>query len=237
MEILLYFEELSRNCFMYKFLRLFKKTFPNFVMATFLLEIEKHLEGCKNILDVGCGNNSPIGLLDKKYNTIGIDGYKPSVEESKKSKIHNAYILGDIRKLNSLVKKKSFDAVIALDVIEHLKKKDGYRLLASMERASRKRVILVTPNGFVPQYNKDNRLQAHLSGWNIEDFAKAGYIAEGIYGTKLCNVFRNDEAQLRYQPKVVWTFIWGLLVEITHHLYTKKHPTHSIALLAVKKIS
>ena len=68
---------------MKKFLRIFKKTFPRFVLATFILEIEKHLKDCKTILDVGCGNNSPIGLLEEKYNTIGVDAYKPSIEESK----------------------------------------------------------------------------------------------------------------------------------------------------------
>lgn len=221
---------------MKKFLRIFQRTFPNFVLATFILEIEKHLGGCKTILDVGCGDNSPVGLFENKYTTVGIDGYKPAIEYSKKQKIHNAYIYGDIKKLTSLVKKKSFDAVMALDVIEHLKKEDGYKLLNDMERAARKKVILVTPNGFVPQYNKDNKLQLHLSGWSIRDFTKVGYKVEGIYGTKFCNVFRNEEAQLRFRPKFLWTFIWGVLVEVTHHLYTKRHPNYSIGLLAIKKM-
>lgn len=219
---------------MKKFLRILGKTFPRFVLATFVVEIEKHLRGCKTILDVGCGDKSPVGLLENKYTTVGIDGYKPAIEESKKKKIHNSYILGDIKKLNSLVKKKSFDAVMALDVIEHLDKDDGYKLLDNMERAARKKVILVTPNGFIPQYNKENKLQAHLSGWTVKDFASKGYRVEGIYGTKFCNIFRNDEAQLRWRPQFFWKLVWGLLVEITHHLYTKKNPKHAIALLAVK---
>ncbi len=222
---------------MKKFLRIFKKTFPRFVLATFILEIEKHLKDCKTILDVGCGNNSPIGLLEEKYTTIGIDAYKPSITSSEKQKIHNAYILGDIKKLNTLVKKKSFDAVMALDVIEHLEKDNGYKLLDDMERTARKKVILVTPNGFIPQYNKENKLQAHLSGWTVEDFTNRGYQVEGIYGTKFCNILRTDEAELRWKPKFFWALVWGILVEITHHLYTKKNPKYSIGLLAVKKIT
>lgn len=221
---------------MSKFLSVFKKTFPRFVLATFIVEIEKHLKDCKTILDVGCGNNSPISFLEEKYTTVGVDAYKPSIEESKKRKIHNAYILGDIKRLSTLVKKKSFDAVLALDVIEHLKKDDGYKLLDNMEKAARKKVILVTPNGFIPQYNKDNKLQAHLSGWTVEDFKNRGYHVEGIYGTKLCNVLRSDEAELRWKPKLFWALVWGVLVEITHHLYTKKNPKYSIGLLAVKEI-
>lgn len=221
---------------MKKFLKIFKKTFPSFVMATFILEVEKHLRGSKTILDVGCGSNSPIDLLEGRYTSVGIDGHKPAIEESKKRKIHNAYILGDIKKLDTLVKKKSFDAVVALDVIEHLQKDDGYKLLDNMERAARKKVILVTPNGFLPQYNKDNKLQAHLSGWTVEDFTNSGYRVEGIYGTKFCNVFRTNEAELRWRPKFFWGLVWGILVEITHHLYTKNNPKHSIGLLAVKEI-
>lgn len=221
---------------MKKFFRLFKKTFPSFVMATFIIEIEKHLNNCESILDVGCGDSSPIALLENSYVSVGIDGHKPSIKRSKNKKIHNDYKLGDIKKLNILVKKKSFDAVIALDVIEHLKKEDGYKLLDDMEKAARKKVILVTPNGFVPQYNKENNLQAHISGWTTQDFRNKGYRVEGIYGTKLCNVLRNDEAELRWKPRIFWALVWGVLVETTHHLYTKKKPEYAISLLAVKNI-
>jgi hypothetical protein len=222
---------------MKKFLRLLKKTFPRFVMATFIYEIENHLKDCKTIMDVGCGENSPIFLLEEQYQTVGIDGHKPSIDLSKKRKIHDTYIYGDIKKLNSLVKRKSYDAVIALDVIEHLEKKDGYTLLDNMERAARKKVILVTPNGFIPQHYKNNNLQAHLSGWTVEDFEKKGYQVEGIYGTKLCNIMRTEEAELRWKPRFFWALVWGILVEITHHLYTKKNPKYAISLLAVKTIN
>ena len=222
---------------MRKFFRILKKTFPRFVLATFIIEIEKHLKDCRTILDVGCGDNSPISFLEEKYTSVGVDAYKPAIEDSKKRKIHNSYIHGDIKKLSSLAKAKSFDAVIALDVIEHLKKEDGYKLLDNMEKIARKKIILVTPNGFIPQFNKDNKLQAHLSGWTVKDFKKRGYHVEGIYGTKLCNVMRTDEAELKWRPKIFWALVWGVLVEITHHLHTKKNPEDSIGLLAVKEIS
>ena len=61
------------------------------------MEVEKHLKGCQSILDVGCGNNSPISFLEEKYTTVGVDAYKPAIEDSKKRKIHDAYILGDIK--------------------------------------------------------------------------------------------------------------------------------------------
>lgn len=222
---------------MKKIFQLFKKTFPSFVLATFILEIEKHLKNSESILDIGCGEDSPLKFLQGKYHMVGIDGHKPSIVKSKRKKLHDDYIIGDLLTLNKLAKQKSFDAVIALDVIEHFEKEDGYKLLDDMERIARKKVILITPNGFVPQFNKDNKLQAHLSGWSVSDFKKRGYKVEGMYGTKLCGIFRNEQAELRFKPRLLWTFVWGVLVETTHHLYTKKHPEHSIALLAVKKIN
>lgn len=69
---------------MKKFFKLFKRTFPGFVLATFILEIEKHLDGCQTILDVRCGENFPIQYLNEKYKTLGIDGYNASIQLSKK---------------------------------------------------------------------------------------------------------------------------------------------------------
>jgi SAM-dependent methyltransferase len=201
------------------------------------MEIDKHLKGCKTVLDVGCGNNSPLRFLNKKYRIVGVDNYQKALDESRQKAIHDKYYKLDIKKLSNKFKKNSFDAVVALDVIEHLKKNEGYKLLKDMENAARKKVILVTPNGFVPQYNKDNNLQEHLSGWKVCDFTNRGYYVEGIYGTKFCNVFRTEEAELRWKPRFFWRLIWGILVEITHHLYTKNNPQYSIGLLAVKKIA
>ena len=219
---------------MKRFFILLKKTFPNFVSVTIIYELEKYLSGCKRIADVGCGDASPLRFLENKYFTLGIDGHKDSISTSKKNKIHNEYIIGDIKKLKKLVKKKSYDAAVALDVIEHLNKKDGYKLLDDMEGIARKSVVILTPNGFVPQFNKDNKLQEHLSSWSVDDFLKKGYKVQGIYGTKFCNIFRNEDATLKFKPRFFWGLVWAILVLITHYSYTRDHPEYSIGLLATK---
>ena len=43
---------------------------------------------------------------------------------------------------------RSFDAVIALELLEHLNKEEGYELIHNMERWARSKVIVSTPNGF-----------------------------------------------------------------------------------------
>lgn len=219
-----------------KILTSFKKSFPNFNLVTLVKEIEDNLSGCKSILDVGCGNNSPLRLLSKPYKMVGVDGFDKAIAESKQRKIHQEYILGDVRKLTRKFDKKSFDCVIALDVIEHLTKEEGYIFLANLEKIAGKRVILVTPNGFIEQYKEHNKLQEHLSAWTTEDFQKIGYKVIGLYGHKFFTNLRTVEGELRYQPRLLWGLIWGILAEVMHYTWTKKHPQQALELLAVKKI-
>lgn len=122
---------------MKRFISQFKKTFSSFVLVTFIYEIEKYLSDCKTILDVGCGDSSPIRFFEKKYYNLGIDGHRPSIKFSKQNKIHVDYIIGNLKNLGKLVKKKSFDAVMALDVIEHFNKQGGYKLLDDMEKIAK----------------------------------------------------------------------------------------------------
>lgn len=75
----------------------------------------------------------------------------------------------------------SVDSIFLLDVIEHLEKADGMRLLNEMERVARQQIVVFTPLGFMPQHldlnEKDawglagGEMQLHRSGWLPSDFA------------------------------------------------------------------
>lgn len=206
-----------------------KATFPNFALASYARQIEDNLKGCETILDVGCGDNSPLSLLSKKYDMTGVDGFKKWLEKSRKKKIHDDYVRLDVRKLPSKFKRKSFDAVIALDVIEHLPKDQGFKFLKDLESIARKVVILNTPNGFIDQHNEENKLDEHLSGWSIKDFKSQGYKVLGVYGFK---PLRGEYGRLRIQPRV----FWGIVSLLSHYLVAKNHPKYSFSLMAIKKI-
>jgi 2-polyprenyl-3-methyl-5-hydroxy-6-metoxy-1,4-benzoquinol methylase len=103
-------------------MKFYKKVFPDFHTSLLV----KELRGCYSILDLGCGKSSVVKFVNATYK-VGVDLFKPYIKESRKNKIHHEYVLGDITKLE--IKPKSFDAVIALDVIEHLNKKDGLNLI------------------------------------------------------------------------------------------------------------
>ena len=207
-----------------------KKTFPNLALFTLSLELHNLLKDCNSILDLGCGDNSPIGFIERKRYLVGVDGFKKSILKSKKLNIHDKYIHANILDVKKDFKKNSFEAVVALDVIEHLNKKDGFKLIKIMEHITSKKIILLTPNGFVSQTGEGNGLQEHLSGWCASDFKKLGFKVLGRYGLKN---LRGEKAELKYRPKV----LWGLISEILNILYTRKNPRKAYSLLVTKNIS
>jgi len=202
-----------------------KHTLPHFAFANFVLMLQKELKDCDSVLDVGCGSASALRFISGKQ-TYGVDGHAPSIAISKKHGIHNKYGIMDVRELDKKFKNNQFDAVMAIDVIEHLTPKEGYELLKQMEKIAAKKVIIVTPNGFVPQSGHDNQLQEHISGWDAADFTKRGYKVKGLYGLKM---FRGERAELKFKPKL----LTGIISELTHYLYTHRRPEKSYSLFAV----
>ena len=75
-----------------------------------------------------------------------------------------------------LIPDNEFDFVIALDLIEHLTKSQGYLLLYEIDRVSTGFSALLTPNGFAWQPpSANNPFNAHISGWNSKDFRNLGW--------------------------------------------------------------
>lgn len=188
------------------------------------------LKNCNSVLDVGCGSWSPLSEIKKHFYAEGIDIHKPSLEKAKKNKVHDKYRLGDVKKLDKFYQPKSFDAVVALDLIEHLPKNDGLKLIKKMESIARKTVILLTPNGFTKQDPlEDNPHQVHQSGWGIGELRKLGYRVYGMRGLKF---LRGECATIRFKP---W-FFWGLISTLSE-LITYFFPDFSYQLLAIKEVS
>ncbi len=80
----------------------------------------------------------------------------------------------------------SFDVVMALDVIEHLSKDQGYLLIYEMERLSSRLAVVFTPNGWVWQPpSENNPFNAHISGWKPKEFKlRDGWVVSGHHGPK-----------------------------------------------------
>jgi 2-polyprenyl-3-methyl-5-hydroxy-6-metoxy-1,4-benzoquinol methylase len=192
--------------------------------------LQRELHGCASVLDVGCGANSPLRKVKGKFRSEGVDLYRPSLKKSRQAKIHDRYRLSDVRKIDKLYKAKSFDAVIALDLVEHLKKGEGLALLKKMEKIARKKVIVMTPNGFTKQDPLEgNPHQVHQSGWRVKDFEKQGYRVYGLRGLKF---IRGECATIKFRP---WIF-WGAIASLSE-LVLYFFPKIAYQLLAVKEFN
>jgi hypothetical protein len=193
------------------------------------LGLREALLGCKSVLDVGSGVALTVRELGIEH-TVGAEGYAPSLKIAREQNTHDEYVECDVRDISKHFQPEQFDACIALDVIEHLTKAEGLRLIADMERIARKRVVLFTPSGFLPQGNTDlGDLQSHHSGWEPEEMEKLGYCVNGQLGPKN---LRGEYHRLRYRPDV----FWGLVSFVGQVLWSKRNPKDAAAILCVKEL-
>jgi hypothetical protein len=187
-------------------------------------------ETCQTLLDVGCGETSPIHKFSGEIpHTVGVDAHAPSVERSRARGIHTDYRVTDVLAIGSAFADGSFDCVVCLDVIEHFEKVDGNRLLDAMERIARKRVVVFTPNGFVPQpAEAGNPWQLHRSGWTAEEMRGRGYEVIGVGGWK---PLRWSYALPKWRPR----FFWERFARLTESHFESR-PDRAFQILCVKKL-
>jgi len=216
-------------------LKSFLKKIDRMVFSSFSDHFVKILEkecvdNCKSLLDIGCGGHSSIHRFSKKIEyTVGIDIFEPAIQESKKLNIHNEYKVMECKDIEKEFRKNSFDCVCAIDVIEHLSKEDGWKLIDSMEKIAKKKVIISTPNGFLPQgiyYN--NPFQIHLSGWDLWEMRNKGYRIIGIGGFKF---LKGEVGKVKWRPKFFWHRI-GLLSQSM----VASRPSWAFEILCIKDL-
>lgn len=215
---------------MRKLLRVADEHIFGFLRGQYIGALDQALLGCNTLLDVGCGSSSPVRLLKRRPERItGLDAFAPSVEKSKALGIHDDYMVAPIAKLGVAFPPKHFDAVVALDVLEHLRKPEGLKLLTDMERLARKRVVVFTTNGFVPQpAHSGNPFQEHVSGWSVEEFQALGFVTFGINGWK---PLRGPMALPKLWPGPFWS-----RVSLLTQPFVVRRPSQAFQLLAVKTL-
>jgi SAM-dependent methyltransferase len=193
--------------------------------------LEREIEGCcESLLDVGCGASSPIRRFATKLKySVGVDAFEAAIAESRLARIHTEYRVMDVMQIENQFAPRSFDCVLACDLIEHLRKPDGLTLIRMMEKIAKKKVIIFTPNGFLPQAAYDgNEFQTHLSGWDIAEMRALGYRVVGINGWK---PLRGKRARFVWWPAPLWRRVSFLTQGIT-----ERHPEWAFQMLCIKEI-
>jgi len=200
---------------------IYRKCFPSFTDY-----LKKELLDCESVLDLGCGYDSLIQYCSVPF-SVGVDLFNPYLEESKRRNIHNKYIKDDIRKVN--FESKSFDAVLATEVLEHLTREEGYQLIAKLEKWAKKKIIISTPNGYIWQEDYDqNPFQEHKTGWSADELKKIGF---KVYGMKGWKRLRGYKMAIKYKPTLLWKIISDFTQKITYY-----YPEYAFQLFAVKEI-
>lgn len=193
--------------------------------------LSNELHGFTGILDAACGYSSSIKAINNAMIKIGIDHYLPYIIKSREAGYHNDYVLGDIKCLPFAP--KSFDCVVATEVLEHMEKENGINLLNELARVARKKVIVTTPNGYVATYPgpDDNPEEKHLSGWTVDELKSMGYRVYGIYGFRWFWHVKEGRAQLRTP-----TLLFTILVDLSE-IIAYKNPRMAFGLLIINEIS
>lgn len=91
-------------------------------------------------------------------------------------------------------------------------KKTGYEILKRAEKWAKKKVIVSSPNGYIPQKEvDDNHLQKHLSGWNYLEMKELGFKTRGLAGLRILRQeVQNDTMgddlmnSIRFSPAPFW---------------------------------
>ena len=190
-------------------------------------ELERALADCRSVLDVGCGSQSPLRLLaNRPPRLVGVDGFEPAIEQSRAAGIHDEYRCLRLGEIGRSFASRSFDAVVLIDVVEHFEKAEGEALLDASEAIASKRVVVFTPNGFLPQgEHYGNPYQRHRSGRTAPELRARGYSVLGINGWR---PLRGDLAAVRFRPRRLWEAISLLTVD-----YCRDRPELAFQLLGV----
>lgn len=138
----------------------------------------------KTVLDIGCGRTPQI-LVEMPERHLCVDPYQPSLDS-----LGGRYETrcADALTILNAVQPGEFEAIMLLDVIEHMPKEMGRQVIMLAAQKAARVVVLFTPLGFVHQDEDDYHHEGHwheglrhVCGWTPDEFEGAWLFAKGAH--------------------------------------------------------
>ena len=163
-------------------------------------------DSTNSLLDVGSGRGL-IGALCRIYRrltrSVAVDVYTPYLQFCRGQRTYDHTVRADFGQSGLPFRSKSFDIATCIEVIEHLDRESGRRLLDELERVASS-VILTTPARFFAQDSFDeNPWQKHKSVWSVRDFELRGYLVRGVDGL---SAFASSPSLSYATAPLTWVF-------------------------------
>jgi len=176
-----------------------------------LTDIQELLLPCETVLDVGCGINPQEYLRPVVH--ICCEPFHQYVERLQQivsARTDRIYVLMEASwdEVVRIFPPSSVDTVFLVDVVEHLEKEEGRRLLSQTEHIARRQLVVFTPLGYMPQHHSDGKdawgldgaaWQEHRSGWLPEEFDESWQVLA-------CNDFHSADNMGRRLEKPFGAF-------------------------------
>ena len=123
------------------------------------------------LLDVGSGSTGIGPLLPRGWTVVSLDADFADYGALVTSEQVAPRVLGDVRRLPFA--NRSFDAVVAVDLLEHVTPSDRASAIAELCRVTSRRAVIACPTGS-PAIDADTRIREALEARGAARVAEAG---------------------------------------------------------------
>jgi len=169
------------------------------------------------VLDIGCAFR-PQQFVDAKTHICcePCDEYMERLMMETAADSKFVYLCADADRAAALLPSRSVDSIFMIDVLEHIERESGARVVEHFKTIARKQILIFTPLGFMDQTADSSGLdpwgmggiewQKHRSGWRPEDFP----LDEG-WTIIACRDFHHTDGYQRSMDRPVGAFwaIWN----------------------------
>lgn len=198
---------------------------------------EIHKRSGKNevtILDLGAGGaqyyeGETFRSIEFTVSVDLLDAFPHDGKLNPPESVSTQRILGVVPEDLKKIPSDKYDLVVAFDLIEHLSRENGYKLLYEVDRISKFASLIFTPNGFVWQPpTEKNSFDAHLSGWTPSELRRMGWSKQKGHGGSKRMRGPYGEPKVDIKPFMIRIF------DSTYSLFSQIFVNHAFAFSAVK---